>query len=88
MFAEKQYYTFTFLWFSLEFWSLVIALCLANMYTTTTAAAAATTATSTSNDNYISKALNPSISDLHEVQGAVHVQLEPSKQKNKKTSDI
>ena len=45
------------------------------MYTTTTAAAAATTATSTSNDNYISKALNPSISDLHEAVSYTHLTL-------------
>ena len=38
---------------------------------------------STKNINYyeyISKALNPSMSDLHEAQSAVHVQLKPSKQ--------
>ena len=37
-----------------------------------------------SDDNkYISKTLNPTISDLHEAKSAVHVRLKPSKQTNK-----
>ena len=36
------------------------------------------------NDEYISKAPNPSISDPHEAQSAVGVQLKPSKQRNQR----
>ena len=38
-------------------------------------------------DEYISNALNPSMSKLREVQSAVHVQLKPSNYPNK-TSNI
>ena len=37
------------------------------------------------NNKYISKALNPSISDPHEAQSAVNAQLKPSKTTHKKT---
>ena len=36
------------------------------------------------NNKYISKALNPSISDLHEPQSTIQVQLKPSKQRNQR----
>ena len=36
------------------------------------------------NNKYISKALNPSIINLHEAQSAVHVQLKPSKERNQR----
>ena len=34
------------------------------------------------NKKYISKTLNPSMSDLREAQSAVHIQLKPCKQRN------
>ena len=36
---------------------------------------------SNNNNEYTSRALNPSVSNLHEAQSAVHVQLKPSKQR-------
>ena len=35
-----------------------------------------------SSNKYISKVLKPSVSDLHQVQSAGHVQIKPSKQTN------
>ena len=37
-----------------------------------------------SNNKYISRALNPSVSNLPEAQSAVHVQLQLSKQRNQR----
>ena len=39
------------------------------------------------NNEYISKALNPSTSDLDEAKSAVHVQLKPSKQTNQQHNE-
>ena len=53
----------------------------------------ATISSSVNNNNNISKALNPSVSNLHEAESAVrvqlklskqHIQLKPSKQRNQR----
>ena len=39
-------------------------------------------------NKYISEALNPSVSNLHEAQSVVHVQFKKKKKAKKETSDI
>ena len=46
------------------------------------------TAFSCNDNNYISKALNPSISDLHQAQRAAHVQLKPNMCKENTNDDV
>ena len=60
---------------------------------TTTTTTSTTTTTTTTTTKYISKALNPSVSNLHEAQSTVHVYLKLNKQHiqlkpNKEISDV